>query len=142
MKLSVIKIQGVGFICASDEDAAKLNKIGDGEILEISVDIDDSRTKKQNRCLHSYLGQMAKKLNKAGYDFKQVVKLPVSFTTSNMKEYMFKPVMTKTYPEIKSTTELTTKQMQDVYEGFNAAMADRLGVSGSWPDRFNGGSID
>ena len=100
------------------------------------------RTIQQNKCLHSYLSQIAEKLNGSGQDFKKVVQLPVSFTMENTKEYMFKPVMNILYPDIESTTELDTKQLQNVYEVFNAAIATRFGVSGDFPDRFNGGQID
>jgi len=99
------------------------------------------RTPQQNKCLHSYLGQIATELNEAGYDFKQVVKLPVTFTTDNMKEYLFKPVMSLMFPDIESTTDLTTKQLQEVYEVFNAAIADRFSVSGDWPNYENKGEI-
>jgi len=99
------------------------------------------RTQQQNKCLHSYLGQLADSLNARGDDFKKVVKLPVSFTTENIKDYMFKPVMNAMYPEIESTTDLTTKQMQKVYEVFNNAMAERLCISGDWPNYENKGEI-
>ena len=99
------------------------------------------RTAQQNKCLHSYLGQIAIELNEAGYDFKKVVKLPVTFTTENIKEFMFSPIMSLMYPDVESTTELTTIQMQKVYETFNSAIAERFSVSGDWPNRFNNGEI-
>ena len=62
-----------------------------------------------------------------------VVKLPIRQTKENVKENMFKPVMNALYPDIKSTTDLSTTQMQHVYEVFNVAMGERLGVSADWP---------
>ena len=84
---------------------------------------------------------MAGELNGAGYDFKKVVKLPVSFTKENMKKYMFHPVMTQMYPDVLSTKDLTSKQMQEVYEVFNAAIAIRFDVSGDWPNYHNNGEV-
>ena len=139
MKINCIKTS-IGFVPCGEIEAEKASKFGDGEIVTIDIKTEKrQRTKLQNRSLHSYLGQMSKKLNAAGYDFKQVVKLPVSFTTENMKEYMFHPVMTKMYPDIESTKDLTTVQLQSVYEAFNGALAIRFEVSGDWPNRFNGG---
>lgn len=126
-----------GFISLS----AELLNLEDGKEYEINIVTEKSRTNLQSACLHSYLGQIAKKLNEAGYDFKEVVKLPVSFTTDNVKLNMFHPVMKAMYPHINSTTGLSTIQLQEVYEVFNAAMAERLSVSGMFPDRFNGGKI-
>ncbi len=80
-------------------------------------------------------------MNDAGIDFKATVQLPVSFTMRNMKEYMFKPIMTLLYPDVKSTADLTTKEMQKVYDVFNAAIAERFGVSGDWPSYGNEGKI-
>ena len=52
---------------------------------------------------------------------------------------MFKRVMKSLYPDKDSTTELTTVQVQDVYENLNRFTAERFGVGLQWPDRFNGG---
>ncbi len=99
------------------------------------------RTQQQNKCLHSYLSQIADQMNDAGIDFKMTVQLPVSFTMENMKEYMFKPIMRGMYPDIDSTSELTTKQLQLVYERFNAAISTRFGVGGDFPNYDNEGKI-
>jgi len=138
VKITCHKISD-GFI-PIERDIDKIRKIPNGSVIEITIKI-EKRTDKQNNCLHGYLGQMSTKMNEAGYDFKKVVQLPVSFTTSNMKEYMFKPVMTGMYPEITSTTELSTIQIQQVYETFNNAMGVKFGISGNWPDRFTGGKV-
>ena len=91
------------------------------------------RTPKQNKSLHVYLQDIADQLNEAGYDFKEVVKLPVMFTKENIKEYMFHPVMKKTFPGITSTTQLNTKEITQLHDGFNSAVAERFGVSAPWP---------
>jgi len=104
----------------------------------------EQRTVKQNKCLHSYCSQLADALNAAGYDFNdgKVIKLPVSFTMENVKEYMFKKVMVSLYPEIESTADLDTKQLQWVYENLNNFTASHFEIGLDWPDRFNAGICD
>ncbi len=107
-----------------------------GDELECTLvrhNIETRRTILQNKSLHLYLTMIADQLSEAGLDMREVVKLPVTPTTDNVKEMMFKPVMTAMHPDITSTTKLSTKQMQAVYETFNVAMAERLGVSADWP---------
>ena len=99
------------------------------------------RTLKQNKCAHSYCGQLADALNDAGYDFNdgKVIRLPVAFTPENVKESMFKKVMTSLYPDKVSTTELNTEEMQCVYDNLNRFTSDLFGIGLDWPDRHNGG---
>ena len=99
------------------------------------------RTQQQNKCLHSYLTQVAAEMDAAGLDMRAVITVPIKPTLENVKHEMFKPVMRKTFPGVESTTELTTIQMQEVYEGFNAAIAQSLGISGDWPNYENKGEI-
>ena len=91
------------------------------------------RTLKQNNSLHKYLTWVAEDLAGSGQDMRKVVKLPIRPTMENVKENMFKPVMTALYPDKTSTTQLTTVEMQNVYEVFNAAISERLGVGFDWP---------
>jgi hypothetical protein len=91
------------------------------------------RTLSQNASLHKYLEIIAEQLADSGQDMRKLVKLPIRPTKENVKENMFKPVMNALYPDIESTTDLSTTQMQHVYEVFNVAMGERLGVSADWP---------
>lgn len=140
MKINFVKAQAGVLIPIDDAEAAKLDKIGVGEIVEAEIK-DNTRTTKQNSCLHKYLAVMAQKMAKSGLDMKEVITVPIIPTLENVKHEMFKPMMTKVYPDITSTTKLTTVQIQVLYEAFNAAMAERLGISGQWPDRFTGGEV-
>ena len=65
-------------------------------------ELEQQRTIKQNRCLHSYFQQLADELNGAGYDVGTTIKVPVAFTGDNVKEYMAKPVMNVLYPDKES----------------------------------------
>ena len=102
-------------------------------------DTEKKRTLKQNACLHSYFQQLADEMNAAGYTADAVIKVPISFTAENVKEYMCKPVMRVLYPEIESTTELDTQQLQFLYENMNNLTGQKFGVSLDWPTRWNGG---
>ncbi len=91
------------------------------------------RSNLQNRSLHKYLEWVAGAMADAGYDLRKVVKLPIKPTKENVKEEMFKPVMSSLFPDIEKTSDLSTKQMQDAYEVFNAAISQKLGIGFDWP---------
>lgn len=92
-----------------------------------------TRTSLQNRALHLYLERLAEALDGAGYDMREVIKVPIKPTKENVKSEMLKPVLCALYPDKTSTTELTTTQMQELYEVMNQATAERFGVSVPWP---------
>jgi len=93
------------------------------------------RTPNQNKSMHLYLTMLADELNAAGYDMRKVITMPIRATGENLKETMLKPIMNSLFPDVESTTELTTIQMMDVYEVMNAATAERLKVSIEWPSK-------
>ena len=99
------------------------------------------RTLKQNDCLHEYCKQLSEALNDAGYDFNdgKVIRLPVAFTADNVKEAMLKKVMVSLYPGKTSTTQLSTVEMQDVYENLNRFTSSSWGIGLEWPSHDNGG---
>ena len=98
----------------------------------------EQRTLPQNRALHKYCEIISNEMNAAGYDFKEVVRLPVSMTPELVKEYLFKRIMRTMYPDKESTTELDTIEIQKVYECMNAATATLFGISQEWPNRYGG----
>lgn len=92
------------------------------------------RTIKQNRSLHKYAEILAAALRDAGYeDMRTVIKVPIAPTKENVKEEMIRPVLNAMFPELESTTKLTTVQMQQLYEQMNLFTSERLGVSVEWP---------
>ncbi len=93
------------------------------------------RTPQQQKAIEVYCNELAQKLNDAGYDFNdgKVIRLPVSFTQENVKEYMFKKIMGALYPDYVSTTELETNEVTEVYENVNRITADQFGVSLNFP---------
>jgi len=91
------------------------------------------RTGQQNKALHKYCAMVADEMNAAGYDFKEVVRLPVSMTPELVKEYLFKRIMSTMYPDKESTTELDTVEIQAVYENMNNATGQLFSISMDWP---------
>lgn len=91
------------------------------------------RTDQQNKALHLYCELLAAALDSAGYDMRKLIKVPIKPTKENVKETMVRPVLNALYPDIKSTTEVTTVQMQELYEVLNRATAEKLGISIPWP---------
>ena len=94
-----------------------------------------NRTPLQNASLHLWMTQLADELNAAGFDVGDgvVIKLPVKFTQENIKENIVKVLMNAMYPEIESTTQLNTIQMQKLYRQADYAISQRTGVTVAWP---------
>ena len=75
---------------------------------------------------------VAEDLTDRGYDMREV-KVQIEPTEENVKECFFKPVMNAMYPEITSTTQLSSSQMVECFDVLNRALGDRLGVHVPWP---------
>lgn len=92
------------------------------------------RTSLQNRSLHLFFNLLADELNLSGYDMKKVLKpsVDISWTKENVKEYLWRPIQ-EALKLKKSTTELTTKEMQEVWEILNRHLGEKLGVHVSFP---------
>jgi hypothetical protein len=91
------------------------------------------RTPQQNRALHKYCELVAEALDDAGYDMRHLITVPIRPTKDNVKECMFKEIMSALYPDKTSTTELSTVEMTEVYENMNRALGERLGIYVGWP---------
>ena len=136
MKLTLKVTEDYGYVPCDEAGINYTYKKKPGDVFQCEIKQEStSRTVLQNRSLHKYLTQIAQDLADAGLDMREVVKLPINPTLENVKENLFHPVMTAMYPEISSTKDLDTKQIQAVYEVFNSAMGERLGVSRDWPSQ-------
>ena len=94
------------------------------------------RTDQQRKALEVYCRMVADEMNASGYDFKQVISLPVSMTQDLVKEYIFKVIMRAMFSDKESTTQLSTTEIQAVYETMNNALAEKFGISIPWPDLY------
>jgi hypothetical protein len=75
------------------------------------------RTDSQNRAIHLWLEQTAKVLRENGIDMKTALKYSVDImpTKENLKEVVWRPIQESMYGK-KSTTELKTDQVSDIYD--------------------------
>lgn len=97
----------------------------DGEIVEIKLK-DNSRTARQNNALHAYFSLVATELAQAGIDVVTFLKRPVeiAFTPTLVKEMLWRTCQKLTLNK-ESTKNLTTKEVNEVYEVMNRVLADR-----------------
>ena len=96
------------------------------------------RTEAQNNALHPTLREYAAKLNDAGYDYRKFVVedldkgVPLAWTEHNIK-LTFDLVTEAMYG--KTSSELTTVEMQTCWELFSKHMAELSGVNQEWHSR-------
>jgi hypothetical protein len=100
------------------------------------VSEEKQRTIQQNKALHKYNTNLSEALNDAGLDMKKVLKphVDIPWTPEAIKEHIVKPV-TKAMFNKDSTADLTTIEMQKVYEVVNRHISEKFGVSVDWPSR-------
>lgn len=92
------------------------------------------RTILQNKSLHLYLRLLSEALNDAGLDMKKVLKptIAISWNEKNAKEYLWRPVQEALLLK-KSTTELTTDEIDKVYQELNRHISEKFGIHVSFP---------
>lgn len=96
------------------------------------------RTEAQNNALHPTLREYAEKLNDAGYDYRQFIEealkkgVLLPWTEHNIKE-TFDLVTQGMYG--KTSSQLTTVEMQDCWKVFHEHMAKLSGISQEWHSR-------
>ncbi len=101
---------------------------------------DDSRqrTLQQNKSLHLYCEMVAEALNDAGFDMRRTLKhdVEIPWTKDTVKDYLWRPIQ-EALLQKESTTELDTAEPSKVYEILSRHLAQKLGISVVWPDRFS-----
>jgi len=92
------------------------------------------RTIQQNKALHLYFTQLAEALNDAGYDMRKTLKpdVEIPWNGTTIKEYLWRPIM-KAQLDKKSTTEMTTKELDQVLETLTRHLTSKLGVLVDFP---------
>ena len=90
------------------------------------------RTAKQNAALHSTLRRLGDKLNEAGLDCKKVLKpeIDIPWTLDLVKDQLFNPIAQAMFH--KSSSELTTVEMTEVYEVLNRHMGEKFSIHQEW----------
>jgi len=92
------------------------------------------RTIQQNKSLHLYFTQLADALNETGYDMKRTLKpeIEIPWNGETVKEYLWRPIM-KAQLNKESTTEMTTKELDQVLETLTRHLTAKLGVLVNFP---------
>ncbi len=94
------------------------------------------RSNSQNRAIHKYLDMVAHELQNQGQTLSNVVaKIPVleiTPTTHALKEVLWKPVQEAILGK-KSTKELTTAEVNKVYEMVSVFLANQFEISLPFP---------
>lgn len=103
-----------------------------------TVDEDRHRTIKQNRAMHGYFRSLAYALNSAGLDMRTVLKpgVAIDWNEVMIKDYIWRPIQ-KVITGEKSTADLTTTDIDAIYQVISRHMAEKFGVSVAFPDRFS-----
>jgi len=92
------------------------------------------RTLKQNSSIHLYLTNLAEELNLAGLDMRKTLKptINIPWTMNTAKEYLYKPVV-KLVTGKDSTTQLTTKEIDLVFDTINRHLGEQFGLHVEFP---------
>lgn len=98
------------------------------------MDKEKIRTDKQNRALHLYFTHLAEALNENGLDMRKTLKpsIEIPWTPKTVKDYLWRPIM-KAQVMKESTTELTTKEIDLVFDTLNRHLSEKFGLSVLFP---------
>jgi hypothetical protein len=96
--------------------------------------MEKQRTIQQNKALHKYFELLAKELNDAGLDMRTVLKpeININWTEEMIKEHLWRPVQKLQFGK-ESTTELTTTEINKVWETLNMFLSEKFGVFVDFP---------
>lgn len=112
----------------------ELNRF-EGKYVEIKIEkLKKTRTSQQNRALHLWFTQLANTLNEAGFDMRKVIRpdVEISWSMLSIKNYLWRPLQ-ETILKKKSTTQLTTQEIDQIYDQVNRIIAERTGVFVPFP---------
>lgn len=89
-----------------------------------------NRTDQQNKALHLFFRELAETLNDAGLDQRKVLKpgIDIPWTEDAIKEALWRPIQLS-YLRKKSTTELTTKDIDRIYDILNRHLSEKFCIS-------------
>lgn len=94
----------------------------------------DKRTDRQNNALHVLFKLLADELNEAGLDMRKTLKpsVEIPWTGDSVKEYLWRPIQQAQLNK-KSTTELTTKEIDAVFDTINRHIGEKFGLFVPFP---------
>src|SRR3990167_10801074 len=92
------------------------------------------RTDQQNKALWLLFTQLAEELTLAGLDMRKTLEpeIDIPWSKDTVKEYLWKPIMEAQLGK-KSTTELTTQEIDKVFGTLNKHIGEKFGLHISFP---------
>ena len=101
------------------------------------TEVKDTRTSLQNASLHLFFTMITDQLNELGMEYRYFgvtgKELSMMYTDNIVKEFFWKPIQLALF-DIKSTTKLTTEQMNQVIDVITKFFGDK-GVLIEFPNR-------
>jgi len=92
------------------------------------------RTDQQNKALHVLFNLLAQTLNDAGLDMRKTLKpdIDIPWTGVTVKEYLWRPIQ-RAQLDKESTTELTTIEIDKVFDTINKHLGEKHGLHVPFP---------
>lgn len=94
------------------------------------------RSNAQNRALHLLFTMLAEELNTSGLDMKRVFErkpeVAIPWDTEAVKKYLWKPIQ-KAQLSKESTTQLSTVEIDKVFDTLNRFLGEAFGISMDFP---------
>lgn len=92
------------------------------------------RTRQQNKALHVLFNLLASELNQAGLDMRKTLKdeIDIPWSGPSVKEYLWRPIQTAQLNK-KSTTEMTTVEIDRVFDTINKHLGEKFGLHVRFP---------
>lgn len=107
------------------------------QTVELSIP-KQGRTLKQNNSIHKYFELLAQALSDSGLDMKKTLKpeAEIPWTGDSVKKFLWVPIQ-KAQLGTNSTTELSTKDIDKVYETLNRHLGEKFGIFVDFPNQDN-----
>lgn len=92
------------------------------------------RTLQQNRALHKLFNLLADELNESGLDQRKVLKesVDIPWTPEAIKNQIWRPIQQAQLNK-QSTTELTTKEIDEVFDTINRHLGEKFSIHIPFP---------
>lgn len=92
------------------------------------------RTKQQNKALHVLFRLLADTLNGAGLDMRKTLKpgVEIPWSGASVKEFLWRPIQ-EAQLDKHSTTELTTVEIDEVFNTINKHLGERFDLHVPFP---------
>ena len=92
------------------------------------------RTNSQNRALHKWYELVSEELNNAGYSVIKTLKpsVEIDWNATLFKELMWRPIQ-KAVTKKGSSSELSSGELQIVWETINRHLGQKLGIHTPFP---------